>query len=219
MILTEDVIQEYRASQGYVYLIHASGTNRYKIGRSVNPVARFETLKKQSPYPLQIIECFWTPDAIADESELHKFFKDERVHGEWFDFQDKDEASIISFVDKVKTRFDFWRPVAVNLAKQSWGKVLNPVLRDEYYRSLFDVEFLKKVEQSNIVETPTCLFELFHKPKSLETFQLVYNFSFDKLPQLFIRFIEPSLLENDSWCFLVEGAVQSAALMIFGEML
>ncbi|WP_292808879.1 GIY-YIG nuclease family protein [Nostoc sp. JL23] len=89
MILTEDVIMRYRANQGYVYLIHAIGTDRYKIGRSVNPVTRLETLKKQSPYPLQIVECFWTPDAIADERSLHLFFKQFRAHGEWFGFHEE----------------------------------------------------------------------------------------------------------------------------------
>jgi len=56
MILTEDVLQRYRANQGYVYLIHAIGTDRYKIGRSVSPPVRLETLKKQSPYPLQMTD-------------------------------------------------------------------------------------------------------------------------------------------------------------------
>lgn len=86
MILTEETLARYRANQGYVYLVHAVGTDRYKIGRSVNPVARLEQLKGQSPYPLQIIECFWSPDAIADEKALHSIFASARQHGEWFEF-------------------------------------------------------------------------------------------------------------------------------------
>lgn len=87
ILLSQDTIKRYQANQGYVYLIHALGTNRYKIGRSVNPIVRFETLKKQSPYPLQIIDCFWTPDSIEDEKRLHQYFKSDRVFGEWFVFE------------------------------------------------------------------------------------------------------------------------------------
>ncbi|MEW5859541.1 MAG: GIY-YIG nuclease family protein [Cyanobacteriota bacterium] len=86
MILTQEVLDRYRANQGYVYLIHAIGTDRYKIGRSINPPVRLETLKKQSPYPLQIVECFWTPDAIADELTIHKRWQHLRQYGEWFEF-------------------------------------------------------------------------------------------------------------------------------------
>lgn len=71
---------------GYVYLIRAEGTDRYKIGRSVNPVARHQTLTKQSPYPLRIAECFWTPDCISDERFLHETLASYRVFGEWFEF-------------------------------------------------------------------------------------------------------------------------------------
>ncbi|NEP55987.1 MAG: GIY-YIG nuclease family protein [Symploca sp. SIO2G7] len=71
--------------EGWVYLIHAVGTNRYKIGRSVNPVARYETLKKQSPYPLQILGSFWTVDVITDEARLHQHWEKSRVYGEWFE--------------------------------------------------------------------------------------------------------------------------------------
>lgn len=72
--------------EGWVYLIHAEGTSRYKIGRSVNPVARHQTLQNQSPYPLRIVDSFWTLDAIADEVHFHELHREKRVHGEWFDF-------------------------------------------------------------------------------------------------------------------------------------
>ncbi len=71
--------------EGWVYLIHAVGTNRYKIGRTQNPVARYETLKKQSPYPLQIIDSMWTVDMVTDEAYLHQNLSNTRVHGEWFE--------------------------------------------------------------------------------------------------------------------------------------
>ncbi|MGL4620000.1 MAG: GIY-YIG nuclease family protein [Chroococcidiopsis sp.] len=72
--------------EGWIYLIHAEGTNRYKIGRSINPIARASEIQKQSPYPLKIVESTWTLDAPSDEAKLHRLFADYRIFGEWFDF-------------------------------------------------------------------------------------------------------------------------------------
>jgi hypothetical protein len=88
MLLTDDDIKRYVKNQGYVYFIHAEGTNRYKIGRSANPLTRLETLKKQSPFPLKIIKSYWAPDAINEERMLHEHFSIHRIHGEWFVFSD-----------------------------------------------------------------------------------------------------------------------------------
>ncbi|NER46332.1 MAG: GIY-YIG nuclease family protein [Symploca sp. SIO1A3] len=84
--------------EGWVYLIHAVGTNRYKIGRSINPVARYSTLQKQSPYPLQIIDSFWTVDMIADEAWWHEQLSEYRAYGEWFEFKnEEDKNQLVGF--------------------------------------------------------------------------------------------------------------------------
>lgn len=83
--LTINDIQSGRS--GYVYLIRAEGTQRYKIGRSVNPIARYQSLIKQSPYPLKIIDCLWTPDCISDEKFFHEALSSYRVFGEWFEIE------------------------------------------------------------------------------------------------------------------------------------
>lgn len=74
--------------EGWVYLIHAVGTKRYKIGRSINPMSRLEVLKVQSPYPLKVIRTIWTVDAVEDERKAHENLKNYRVHGEWFEFEE-----------------------------------------------------------------------------------------------------------------------------------
>lgn len=79
--------------EGYVYLVHAEGTDRYKIGRSVNPITRIQELQKQSPYPLRLIRTSWSLDAIADEAWLHEHFKDCRIFGEWFEFKQASDGS------------------------------------------------------------------------------------------------------------------------------
>lgn len=113
MIISEQDIKRYQANQGYVYLIHAVGTDRYKIGRSVNPVARLEQLKGQAPYPLVIVNDFWTPDAIADEKQLHKTFASNRVHGEWFEYGCLSKPNPIHLLD-----IEWYRPTALKIFEQ-----------------------------------------------------------------------------------------------------
>ena len=70
---------------GWVYLLHAQGTNRYKIGRTANPIRRYQELKKQSPYPLTILQSFQTMNMVLDEKYLHELFNKYKAHGEWFE--------------------------------------------------------------------------------------------------------------------------------------
>lgn len=81
----------YRNKPGYVYLIHAEGTDRYKIGLTTRSVqARLAELNSsQSPYPLEVIDWFETDNVTTDEGYLHEKFAAYRVHNEWFQFDKK----------------------------------------------------------------------------------------------------------------------------------
>lgn len=89
---SQDLLRNFLASipsgrEGWVYLIHAEGTKRYKIGRSVNPVSRHAVLQGQSPYPLKIITCGWTVNSVNDEKWAHESLGKHRVYGEWFELE------------------------------------------------------------------------------------------------------------------------------------
>jgi Meiotically up-regulated gene 113 len=88
MVLTQEMVLRYQKNNGWVYLLRAEGTNRYKIGRSVRPVERLERLKNQSPYPLIVVDVAWSADSVLLESQLHKGFDKIRVYGEWFETAD-----------------------------------------------------------------------------------------------------------------------------------
>ena len=77
---------KYRNKPGFIYLIHAQGTDRYKIGLTTrHPEARLSELNSsQSPYPLELIDWFETDNVTGDEGYLHEKFASYRVHGEWF---------------------------------------------------------------------------------------------------------------------------------------
>lgn len=64
---------------GYVYLIHEDGD--YKIGHSVNPLARLREVGRAGAALVHVIPSAW-PDRI--ESELHARFDAVRGDGEWF---------------------------------------------------------------------------------------------------------------------------------------
>ncbi len=79
---------------GHIYLIQASGTNRYKIGlttRSVEDRLR-ELNSSQSAYPLFLQHSIHVSDVRATEKLLHREFQTYRIHGEWFAFTN-DELS------------------------------------------------------------------------------------------------------------------------------
>jgi len=81
----------YRNKPGYIYLIRAVKTDRYKIGLTTRSVeARFTELNSsQSPFPLELIDWFETDNVTADEGYLHEKFASYRVHNEWFEFDKK----------------------------------------------------------------------------------------------------------------------------------
>lgn len=77
-------------AQGYVYLIHMDGTTFYKIGMSLDPQIRLQTLQTGNPYPLKILRTQDVPDMRSAEAGLHRQFEPQRVLNlnarEWFDF-------------------------------------------------------------------------------------------------------------------------------------
>ncbi|NER53114.1 MAG: GIY-YIG nuclease family protein, partial [Symploca sp. SIO1A3] len=78
----------YRNKPGFIYLIHAQETDRYKIGLTTRSVeARFAELNSsQSPFPLELIDWFETDNVTEDEKYFHEKYSAYRVHGEWFVF-------------------------------------------------------------------------------------------------------------------------------------
>jgi hypothetical protein len=71
-----------------IYLIHACGTQRFKIGTTVGAIAtRCQALQSASPVDLEVIG--WCPGGVKLERELHKRLQFYRRHGEWFELPDR----------------------------------------------------------------------------------------------------------------------------------
>ena len=74
-------------TENYVYILHAQGTNRFKIGHSKDPVKRQDAINKaSSPFPIKLIAYYPLPDSYNGEQMLHREFSNKRVWGEWFEF-------------------------------------------------------------------------------------------------------------------------------------
>lgn len=77
-----------------VYVIGAADSNVVKIGRTGNLDQRLGTIQRMCPLPLGI--RLRTKGGRELESALHQRFKSMRVHGEWFDFGEKDPVGEVA---------------------------------------------------------------------------------------------------------------------------
>jgi Meiotically up-regulated gene 113 len=139
----------------YVYLIGSKATSLVKIGRSTNVPGRLAALQSGSPINLAVL---WQTKGGAElEAALHRHFKAQRTHGEWFDFPDRDAAtqvvSALPWIKKARKIRQVWtapkasrvgRPLAafggyavgdvVVTAREGWGDrtcVVRHILKHE----------------------------------------------------------------------------------------
>lgn len=100
----------YRNKPGFIYLIHARGTNRYKIGLTTRSVEqRFAELNgSQSPYPLELLEVISTGNVTETESYLHQRYAFQRCHGEWFEFSNRELKEVLKEFDRLENGDRGW---------------------------------------------------------------------------------------------------------------
>lgn len=76
---------------GFVYIIHAKGTNLYKIGLTTNrPRKRMKQMQTSSPHKLAIYAAAHFTHCNHTEEDMHNRFSDKRVNGEWFEFSEEE---------------------------------------------------------------------------------------------------------------------------------
>ncbi len=79
-------------SHSFIYFVRPVGGGNIKIGVSVDPYERLETLQNGSPVKLELIG--YVAGSIADEAAMHQRFARMRLHGEWF----SPEGELLSFL-------------------------------------------------------------------------------------------------------------------------
>lgn len=100
----------YRNKPGFIYLIQARGTRRYKIGLTTRSVEqRFNELNSsQSPYPLELLEYIATDNVTETEGYLHSKFALQRRHGEWFEFSNRQLREVLREFDRLENGERGW---------------------------------------------------------------------------------------------------------------
>jgi hypothetical protein len=80
---------------GFVYLLYAE-TGLYKIGLSIDPVARFKSINKQVSEDVQLLHTIPADDRYFAERDLHALYTAKRQEGEWFSLSAEDVDHILS---------------------------------------------------------------------------------------------------------------------------
>ena len=84
--------------EGYtwIYVLQGEDDGLIKIGKAKNLRARFGSIQSSSPVVIRLLCAFLAKDKV--EKDLHEYFSDLRVRGEWF----KPEESIKLFAANIE---------------------------------------------------------------------------------------------------------------------
>jgi hypothetical protein len=83
------------AIPGYIYLLEAVGTDKFKIGRATDVARRIRELQTGSPIRIRYVYHAYVHNANLCEMELHNKFSNQREIGEWFALTSGDVKSCI----------------------------------------------------------------------------------------------------------------------------
>lgn len=106
--------------QEYVYFI--KGGDYVKIGKTANVKKRINDIRTCCPGGLGIIAVVKTDRACSLENYVHLFFKEKRVHGEWFHLDEQDIQLVKSF--HMKTEVEV-RPQLEGVADERMDRVMD----------------------------------------------------------------------------------------------
>ena len=89
----------YGIVQDYIYFVQGESGGAIKIGTTLNPVTRMQSLQTGFPEELKLLAVI--PGDAERERKIHEYFGKFRLKGEWF----KPEAELINMIDKMKTKY------------------------------------------------------------------------------------------------------------------
>jgi hypothetical protein len=137
------------SKETWIYLIYDALTGYYKIGKSEDPDKRLKQLKKQDtlqplPNDFSLVKAWWANESC--ERELHKFFRNLKVRGEWFALQDYDVKTIhVFFYDNIQ--FDWRSSARMTHFGQPYHKDEGLLFRnDVFIENANTVDFLLEVD-------------------------------------------------------------------------
>lgn len=95
-----------RYSDGYIYIIREKETDYYKIGftQDSDATKRMLNLQTGNSTVLELIGTFYIY-SFKTEHELHKYFSEQHIHGEWYKLSHEDVQNILSEEWRKKHKF------------------------------------------------------------------------------------------------------------------
>ena len=89
-----------RSKGGYVYLLECGG--KYKIGFSKDVERRVQQLDTR-PFKLSLVaKSKFISDAYDREQELHEYFAENKIDGEWYEFSDHEAQYAKEIIDEME---------------------------------------------------------------------------------------------------------------------
>jgi hypothetical protein len=78
-------------NNGYLYLVHCIGFPYYKIGVTHSDIdTRLSSIQTSLPFQLELEFAVLVNDVLVKEKELHSKYSQNRINGEWFNFNDSE---------------------------------------------------------------------------------------------------------------------------------
>ena len=94
----DSVLPEYKGKKSYIYIIKNLDSNNLKVGVGSDPLKRLKQLQTGSDSELFLVyTSFLCSNAFNLENDIHNYFKEFHVRGEWFKVSEKE---VISYLEK-----------------------------------------------------------------------------------------------------------------------
>ena len=81
--------------------VPVNGKVVYKIGRSIDPYKRIDTIGHSLPFLIEIISVAHAEKGNETECLLHALYAPRKTRGEWFAFSKKEEEEIKEALDRL----------------------------------------------------------------------------------------------------------------------
>lgn len=86
---------------GFVYLVENENTDLCKIGYSKDVFRRVTQLQTANPLKVVILYRYFSIDALKLEAELHKYYEENKVRGEWFKLTNLQKNNFLAVASKL----------------------------------------------------------------------------------------------------------------------
>jgi len=148
---------------GYIYLVNAVGTNKFKIGKTqADVVTRLKTFQTGCSLRLRLVYRAYISNMNMSEIELYQKFSDRREIGEWFSLTADDMEECILLMQLIHEA----EPVPVSLSEEAEPVSFTMLSQEPDSITIFDKLLYQDVQKSRETgKSPTWIIENILKMK------------------------------------------------------